>query len=41
MAFDSDGALKDPTKADRQAVAVLDVNALWTHSLNHLRTTAA
>ena len=41
MAFDSGGALKDPTKADRQAAAVLNEIALWTHSLNHLRPTAA
>jgi NAD(P)H-dependent FMN reductase len=41
LVFDTDGALTAPARPDRQAAAVLDEVALWTHSLNHLRTTAA
>jgi hypothetical protein len=41
QAFDSDGTLKNPTGPDRQAEAVLDEIAVWSRSLNTMRTTVA
>jgi hypothetical protein len=37
-AFDSDGTLKDSAGPDRQAAAVLDELALWSRSLNGMRS---
>jgi hypothetical protein len=36
MAFDNDGALKDPTAPDRQAAAVLNEIAAWSHSISNM-----
>ncbi len=37
-AFDSNGTLNDPAGPDRQAAAVLDELALWSRSLNGMRS---